>query len=836
MVMLGVTGLLALVTLLVPVAARANVAFSLVLAAAGIALGVLIDQIPLLRLGGGPIEDFFGALGHFDLSSEAFILVFLPVLLFETAIAIDVRRLVDDVAPILLLAVVAVLLSTFIVGFSLAAVTDMGVIACLLLAAIVSTTDPIAVVGIFRDLGVPHRLSLLVEGESLFNDAAAISLFALFVGMMTGERQADVLTGVLAFARGFAGGLLFGYVCGRLVCWSFILLRGQPAAEITLTVAAAYLVFLLGEHYLHVSGVVAVVTTALVISYEGRTRVSAETWTSLIDVWRQVGYWASCLIFLLATMRVPEMLGSMTGGDILALAVLIGSALLARALVLFGLFPGLAALGWAEPISVPLRAVVLWGGLRGAISLALALAVVENPHIPASVKSFVSVMCTGFVLFTLFVNAPLLRPLIHLFGLDRLSPSDMTVRGRAIAAALAMVRHRVTDAAADYGIDHASAVALADSYTGRLSAAELEMGRAVPPTIAEDIRSGLMMLAAREHGIYLRHYRDGKISGRITRTLLACAARLQDGVKIDGAAGYDAASAGILAFSRKFRLALALHRHFGLEGVLADQIANRFEVLLMLQAAIRELSDFAANKLPLMVAEDAVARITATIAVRMEAVDTALAALRLQYSDFSQALRLQYLERAAIRIEEAEYARLRVEAVIGHEVYSNLMAELGMRKQRLARRPAMDLQLSPRKLVERVPLFKTLSPDQLSRIIDLLHPMLVVPGDFIIRKGEVGDGMFFVASGAVEVRTETNRLRLGSGGFFGEMALLSHAPRNADVVALGFCSLLVLHARDFSALLNTSTEIRDCIHETSRRRAGNPSTAAKEVEVVLAPT
>ncbi|HSV29375.1 MAG TPA: cation:proton antiporter, partial [Candidatus Omnitrophota bacterium] len=245
MAVFGVTGLLALVTLLVPVAARANVAFSIVLAMAGIALGLAADAVGMLGLG-GPLGDFLATVAQFDLSSEAFILIFLPALLFETAVVIDVRRLMDDLAPILLLAVVAVLVSTFAVGFALGAVSDIGVVACLLLAAIVSTTDPIAVVAIFRDLGVPHRLSLLVEGESLFNDAAAISLFALFLGMLTGERDADVLDGMLAFARGFVGGLVVGYAWGRVVCWSITFLRGQRFAEITVTVATAYLVFLVG--------------------------------------------------------------------------------------------------------------------------------------------------------------------------------------------------------------------------------------------------------------------------------------------------------------------------------------------------------------------------------------------------------------------------------------------------------------------------------------------------------------------------------------------------------------------------------------------------------------
>ncbi|MBF0353912.1 MAG: cation:proton antiporter [Alphaproteobacteria bacterium] len=816
--MLGITGLLALTTLMVPVAAKANLAFSLILAATGIALGIVINNHFMLGLG-GPVGDFFAALGHFDLSSEAFILIFLPVLLFETAVVIDVRRLMDDLAPILLLAVVAVLVSTFVVGLSLAAVVDMGVIACLLLAAIVSTTDPIAVVGIFRDLGVPHRLSLLVEGESLFNDAAAITLFTLFLGMLTGERQADALTGLLVFGRGFVGGLAFGYACGRLVCWSFTLLRGQSTAEITLTVAAAYLVFLLGEHYLHVSGVVAVVTTALVISYEGRTRVSSETWANLDEVWRQIGYWASSLIFLLATMRVPDMLAGMGQGDFVTLAVVILSALVARALVLFGLFPGLTALGWAEPVSVPLRAVVLWGGLRGAISLALALAVVENPQISADVKSFVSVMCTAFVLFTLFVNAPLLRPLIRLLGLDLLSPSDLAVRSRAIATALAKVRRKVTVAAADYGIERELAAGLADNYTERLGAAEIHVAGAAMLSPEEDVRGGLMMLADREYAIYLRHYSDGTVSGHITRSLLLGVARIQDSVKTSGAKGYEDAHISFMAFSKHFRLALALQRRLGMEGPLALEIANRFEVLLMLQAAIGELMEFVTIDLPQMASQEATSTITAIIARRMESVDTALTALRLQYADFSKALQLQYLERAAVRIEEAEYLKLRADAVIGHEVLNDLLADLKLRTRRLANRPPIDLQLEPEKMMVKVPIFDGLPPRQLSQVAGLLRPVLAVPGETILKKSDPGDAMYFVSSGAVEVRISPNPVRLGSGDFFGEMALVTRGRRTADVVALGFCSLLVLKAGDFEAFLETSPMVRDCVQETSRRRA-----------------
>ena len=803
-VLLGITGLLALVTLLVPLAARANIAFSLVLAAAGILLGLVGDAAALP--------------GGLVLPPEALIEIFLPVLLFETAVAIDGRRLLDDLGPILLLAVGAVLISTFLIGWSLAAVAPVGLVACLLLAAMVSTTDPVAVVGIFRDLGVPHRLSLLIEGESLFNDAAAIALVALFLDMLTGGRAPDALAGALAFGRGFLGGLAVGGIGGLLVCGGLTLLRGQRFAEITLTVAAAYLVFLAGEH-VRVSGVVAVVTAALVIGYYGRTLVTAETWSSLVDVWRQLGYWASVLVFLLATMRVPGLLAGIGAGDLALLAVVVVAALAARGLVLFGLFPLLTRVGWAEPIAPGLRLVVVAGGLRGAISLALALAVIETPAVPEPVRHFVAVLCTGFVLFTLFVNAPLLRPLIRLLGLDRLSPADQAMRRRAIATAIGAVRDRLRAAAGEYGLAPRLAEEMAAGCTARLAA--VEAAEPAGPALADETRGALAMLTARETALYLRHYREGVVSGRITRTLLANAARLEDALKTGGVASYLAAGTACLGFSRPFRLALAAQRRLGLGGPLAGEIATRTETLLMTQAALNEMRAFAAERLPGFGGEAPARAVARLLDRRAAGVETALAALRLQYADFSKALERHYLERAALRIEAAEFRRLRAEGVIGQEVFVDLIADLGRRAARLSRRPTLDLRLDPAALVARVPAFAALDPTQRAALTRLLRPRLVVPGERILRRGEPGDAMYFISSGAVEVRLKPSPVRLGSGEFFGEMALLARAPRNADVVALGYGTLLGLKARDFDALLAAGpAPLRRQIGETARERGG----------------
>src|SRR3546814_1580053 len=112
-----------------------------------------------------------------------------------------------------------------------------------MLGAIVATTDPVAVVGVFREVGAPKRLNTLVEGEALFNDAASISLYSVLLAMLLGGGTMSMGTVVSTFLISFIGGGVAGSVMGRLVCWLVMWLRGWPTAEVTLTVASAYLTF-----------------------------------------------------------------------------------------------------------------------------------------------------------------------------------------------------------------------------------------------------------------------------------------------------------------------------------------------------------------------------------------------------------------------------------------------------------------------------------------------------------------------------------------------------------------------------------------------------------------
>ena len=817
-IVLGLTGLLAITSLLLPVAQRINFPYTVLLAAVGIVFGIVVNLFYGVE-GLWIFGDFVTAMHDFNITSEAVFFIFLPALVFESALAIDVRKLFDDLAPILMLAVVGLLISTFtIAGVIYPFTVGIPFVVCVLLGAIVSATDPVAVVAIFKDLGAPKRLAILVEGESLFNDATAIVMFTILVGMLVGGAEVDLLKGTGSFIKVFFGGIVVGFLFARAVCWIIGRLHGVPMVEITLTVCLSYLAFLLAEHYLHVSGVMAVVTAALVIGSYGRTQFSPETWHPLIETWEQLGFWANSLIFVLVGLAVPAILADFSFGDLGLLVVVLVTAFIARAAILYVLLPLFGKIGLADKVSMAYTTVMFWGGLRGAVSLALALAIYENESIPENIRYFVVVLVTGFVLFTLFVNAPTMGPLMSWLGLDKLSAADLDVRNRVLAKALSEVRDEIQDVARDYQIEPSLAESAASRYDSRLAEIEAERAGAESLSDADRVRTGLTTLINDERSLYLQQFNQGFVSPAIARRLFAQADTIMDGVKTGGVEGHDAAVQKTLGFSRGFRMAMYLQRRFGVTGPLAAALADRLDMLMATRTVIRDMRAHAADKItPLFGAETGKA-LDDLLDKRLEATGQQLEGLQLQYPDYAENLQSRLLERVAIRLEAANYGAMVGQAVISQEVYSDLSGGLDERKRALEQRPTLDLGLEPSKLVGKVPFFADLDAARIDEIANLLKPRLVLPGELVVRKGDPGDAMYFISTGAVEVDIPSHKVRLGSGDFFGEIALLKETPRTADVTALSYCQVLALFARDFNKLLDANPELRTRIEKIAEER------------------
>ncbi|MGF1759291.1 cation:proton antiporter [Photobacterium sagamiensis] len=826
LLVLGLVGLLTIASLLLPIANRINFPYTVLLAAAGSLLGGIVLAMSGIQAP-GILGDFLVALEALDITSDAVFFVFLPALIFESALNINARHLMADLGPILLLAVIGLLISTLLVGLSVWYVSGISLIACLLVGAIVSATDPVAIVAIFKNLGAPKRLTILVEGESLFNDATAIVLFTILVTILTSGAEESVLSAAGKFMEVFFGGILVGLISSWLVASLIGRLRNLPLVEITLTICLAYLSFLLAEHYLHVSGVMAVVTAGLVINSFGRTQISPHTWHTLTETWEELVFWANSLIFFLVGLLVPKVLVDFTSDQLLSLIALTITAFLARTVVLYLVLPSLNKLGLGQQISMAFRTVMLWGGLRGAVSLALALVILETPGIAPEIQAFVASLVTGFVLFTLFVNAPTMGMMMRFFGLDQLPPAEKLIRNRVMALSIGHIREGLKHAAREDKINPTIATGVADIYEQRLSRVEHSMARTGQQPDTVTLSVGLSTLTNHERHLYLKRFSDGLDSAKITRTLLFHADDLQDGLKIGKVGGYQETINTDLKFGILFHTAMLLQRHLKITRPLAIQLANRFEVLQVTDTVVTALISYSREKIPSLFGESLAHELEQLLTDRLKITQQALEALHLQYPEYAETLQKRHLVRVALRLEEASYHRMLDENIISQEVFNDLVRELDKRNRTMDRQPRLDLGLEPAKLVAKVPFFAELGTHRISEIAAMLTPQLVVPGERIVTLDEPGNAMYFISSGAVEAATKHQSVRLGSGDFFGELALLTQEPRSADVTAIAYCQLLVLQVEDFQKITSAHPYLQERITRVASERLEPENLVAK---------
>ncbi|NEO85284.1 MAG: sodium:proton antiporter [Spirulina sp. SIO3F2] len=327
-----------------------------------------------------------------NLSPELILEIFLPPLLFEAAWNIRWRDLKDSLVPVGLFAVLGVIISVLGIAFPVSQLTGLSLPIALLLGASLSATDPVSVVALFRELGAGKRLTVVMEGESLFNDGVAVVAFVLLVGIPLGIEEFSVPVTIARFAT-FAGlGIGVGCLVGFGI--SYITQRfDYSLVEQSLTLVSAYGTYLLVEE-LGGSGVIGVVTVGLILGNFG-SRIGMTPRTRLIvsEFWEFLSFFVNSIVFLLIGDQIR--FGSLAQNlDLIVVAII--SVLLTRAIVIFGLGTisnqlSSTTFNWRE------FTVLWWGGLRGGVSIALALSV---PTLLSGRQEIIDAVF-GVVLFTL---------------------------------------------------------------------------------------------------------------------------------------------------------------------------------------------------------------------------------------------------------------------------------------------------------------------------------------------------------------------------------------------------------------------------------------------------
>ncbi len=388
---------LLMVGILVAVAARrVNLPYTVGLVVAGIVMAVM-------HLGSGAMltHDFI-----FD--------VILPPLLFEAAISLHWEELKRDALPVTILSIFGVIIAALVVGFGMIWLLHWPVAPAALFGVLIAATDPVAVIALFKDTGVKGRLRLLVESESLFNDGVAAVLFGLVLawveaapgqGFGVGEIAKDLLITA-------GGGTLIGAIAGGVA----IAIAGRTEdhlVETAVTTVAAYGSFLVAQRF-GTSGVLSVVTTGLimgnigVLRTEGRNRLSEHGRAFVVAFWEFAAFIANSLVFLLIGLKIGAM--PILNQGLVPLVVAIGLVQVGRILTVYPLCLPFARS--ATMISLRQQHILVWGGLRGALALALALA------LPQSLALHDDILVTTFsvVAFSVVVQGVTMPALMRALG------------------------------------------------------------------------------------------------------------------------------------------------------------------------------------------------------------------------------------------------------------------------------------------------------------------------------------------------------------------------------------------------------------------------------------
>lgn len=748
-------------------------------------------------------------------SSEALLFIFLPPFLFAAGLIIDMRRLLEDVVPVLILAILAVVVCTVVSAYALAWVTGASLLICFLLGAIIATTDAAAVLTIFRDIGAPKRLTTLVEGESLFNDAAAIAIFSALLGFVAQGLSPPPTAFVSLFVIQLIGGVLVGLAVGKAIVWLIRPLTGVPLAEISLTVVLAYGAYFIAEDLVGVSGTIAVVCSAIMFGLDGRTSLSPGAWRDLTVVWRLFDYWAAALILLLAAIAIPLVLEAPRWSDLVPPLVLFVAAILARAAVLYGLLPAMTKLNLATPLSPAYKLILLWGGLRGAVTILLALSVLDVPMLMgAEGKRFLLVTATLYVVLTLILQGPTLRPLMRLLSLTKLTGAELDYLERVRG----FIDKRVTDEMAAFEADLRSLATVQRADDG-LPAPDTQ-----PPAFeagkGEENRLAvaLAMLTTREQEIYLDFFARGVIGRRQTEALRAHADRVFEGSRTRGVTGYLERAVAGLSYGLEFRTAHFLQRRLGVETPLRRAMAARIESHYVKQLALVALRRYADEFLCPVLGTEKADVLRGALARRMGALSLAVEAIRLQFPAYAEQMEGALLTRMRLGLEKAEIQQNFASGVVTRDMYEELEAGRQERVKSMPALPKLDLGFRLKQMLRGVALLKDIPEADLQQLAGALQPQFMVPRETLIRQGTPGHDMFFIASGTVSVQRKHLTTDLKAGDHFGELALLTGGVRNASVEALTYGTLLRLNARDFRRLTARNEVIKSRLAKAAEAR------------------
>ncbi len=454
--------------------------------------------------------------------------IFLPILIFSAAYEMDIHIFKRTLANATLLAVPGMVISMLLtallmMGISLVAPAYVGWnwTFALMFGALISATDPVAVVSLLGDLGASKRFSTLIDGESLLNDGTGIVLFMLMFAPFTSSVEAAHSSPVLSFLIVVFGGLLIGYALAKTYLFYATRrgVKGDAMLQSSVMIMLSYLTFILAQDIFKLSGVIALVAFGLVIAYHSSSKLSVTTQRFIKELWALMSYIANTLIFIIIGVIIAVKVNFTLHDFVVMVTVYIGINIVRMAMIAL-LYPLLKRNGYG--LSKRESLILTWGALRGALGLTLALMVYNTPTIDAEVRRQVLGLTAGIVTMTLIINATTIKWMLRKLGLIEVTPARQLLN--------AEVKAQLHNKSEEY---------LASLQEGgEMEGANWEQAKSLLPEEVErpdvapekiDLIAGLrIQLFSNERQILLAMYNRGEISFAAHRKLVTSIDELVD--------------------------------------------------------------------------------------------------------------------------------------------------------------------------------------------------------------------------------------------------------------------------------------------------------------------
>ena len=758
-----------------------------------------------------------------EISPSLILYVFLPTLIFESAYNLDARQLRQNLRPILTLAIPGLLLSNCIIGLLVVFASEVPLPAALLLGAILSATDPVAVIALFKKLGAPSRLTVLVEGESLFNDATSIVLSKIMIAIVLAGSftTANLVSGVETFIVVFFGGLVVGWLLGLLTGYVLGKVQSDHDIEITLTTILAYVSFIFAEEILHVSGVMATVAAGLTLGGWGRIRISPSVRSYLDHYWEYLVFVATALIFLMVGLKV-EFMAMWEHVDMLAVVIL--AMLFSRAVVIYGLMPLLSRIPGSEPVSKGYQTVMYWGGLRGAIALAIVLSL---PAFEEREMSIVLVM--GAVIFTLLAQGLSMDMLVKKLGLDRPPLADRLALLEGKLAGQRMALRRIPELREGGLYSRPIAEKLQQICEDEINEVKNALENLRNSELDQNQESILLYLRtfAEERALYSDMFNKGHLSESALRQLLSMLVLHIDAVRSSGT--YQPIESHSL---RGRRLQISLFRFLqkipGLstevEGLRLASISQAYELAWGHYQGSTRVLEYLQEHAHREVTSSVVLRdVRSQYLKKREAARQEIDEVAEQFPEFVHTMQERLGRRMILLSEEETVEEHENRGLISASVAEQMKEHITHRMWELRGQEVDTLRVGPEELLRKVPFFKDIPEKEFEAIAKRMQSRSIGGKENIIRQGETGAALFLIARGVVRVsREDKGESRdlgtLMAGDFFGEMALLHAEPRTATVRTVTPCALYELHRNDLNATIESHPSIRQALEESDRQR------------------